>query len=1139
MRVSQVSDSCESLQRWCGACVWLAIVLSLAIPLESTAQVPGTCQPSTGDGYLDIGNVRARILNNGPLFWRSDPNVYEVPRSEGTNAVFSAALWLAGTVDGEVRAAASRYGPWEFWSGPINDDGSAPADCAVYDRIWSVTRTDVEGLLYEKPPPNDLLEWPTGLGAPTLSPTNLDGTATNADGIDNDDDGSVDEPDEMRSITDEVLELPLSDRKNQVINLDAGERPDLFGDQMLWWIMNDVGNEHRAAKSSPMGVEVHGSAFAFDTGGHVGNTSFYRYRVFNRGSVPIRDAYIGFFADVDLGNFDDDYIGSDSTLGLGITYNSDNLDEGSNGYGEAPPAIGFDFLQGPIVESTGEAAELFGNYREGYNELGTTSVMFYNGGACVQCDPVIAADYYNYMQGRWKNGQRMTLGDGGFNVDLLPTRWVLSGDASEKHFWSEFNTDGFGRGNPPADRRFVTSSGPFELRNDLSQDVFIGIVWARGHDNLDSFVRVKEADRRIQSYFDADLRLPAPPDPPDVSASAMNGDLILSWTNSSASNNYLDGYRVFNPLGSPESPFFRLEGYEVWEFDLEAATWPDCLYDRACRVIQTYDVVNDVLAIIGDDDDDGFREQYAAGTDSGIQHTHLFSGLRNYSSYFYGVRAYAHSNQSFPSVLFSPIARVVGVPSRPGSVASDSSLIALTDSVQFDFVASNSGVGTGFVRAEIVDPLAIQSCEYRVVFIEGSAGLGDPEGGQSTPVAYDVYCNGRKVFDGSSASLELLGQNLHVLDGLEFSVLDAAFGIENFTVVSNASGRLDPPQMGTLAVNDAGEANGFPTLDGATRPTPGVQQSSSDAIWALNVGGGSNDGRFRTFQGRSLRGDNELWVGEYDYEIRFTAEGGKAYRRFEGDQFVDVPFELWRIHANARNPRPDLRLIPAICESACGAGTTDFLYDLGADHGVSDGSDDPFTDWLYFYLPLNDSSASAGYDEFFASPDGDTGEEVFARLVFVQLDGGTAPPYAVQLPEQGTTFRISTAKSFLPGDVATFSTAGFEPSEWSVEQKRDGLGEIGIVPNPYRAVSEYEISGGSDEVRFTNLPTQATIRVFTLNGTLIRILEKNSPGVEWMAWDLKNTKGLPLASGMYLIHVDVPDVGSTAIKFAMVGKKRY
>jgi hypothetical protein len=42
--------------------------------------------------------------------------------------------------------------------------------------------------------------------------------------------------------------------------------------------------------------------------------------------------------------------------------------------------------------------------------------------------------------------------------------------------------------------------------------------------------------------------------------------------------------------------------------------------------------------------------------------------------------------------------------------------------------------------------------------------------------------------------------------------------------------------------------------------------------------------------------------------------------------------------------------------------------------------------------------------------------------------------------------------------------------------------------------------------------------------------KKDSP-INYVDWNLLNTKSVPIASGVYLIHVDVPNVGETVIKF--------
>jgi hypothetical protein len=140
-------------------------------------------------------------------------------------------------------------------------------------------------------------------------------------------------------------------------------------------------------------------------------------------------------------------------------------------------------------------------------------------------------------------------------------------------------------------------------------------------------------------------------------------------------------------------------------------------------------------------------------------------------------------------------------------------------------------------------------------------------------------------------------------------------------------------------------------------------------------------------------------------------------------------------------------------------------------------------------------------------------------------------------PEDGTVFRITTLKPNQPGDVFTINTTGYGVTPASADLKQDQLKEIGIVPNPYKGLSLYERSQLIDEVRFSNLLSEeTTIRIFTLNGSLIREMLKPA-GSRTMTWNLTTENNLPIASGLYLVHLDVEGVGETVVKFAVVRKQ--
>jgi hypothetical protein len=100
----------------------------------------------------------------------------------------------------------------------------------------------------------------------------------------------------------------------------------------------------------------------------------------------------------------------------------------------------------------------------------------------------------------------------------------------------------------------------------------------------------------------------------------------------------------------------------------------------------------------------------------------------------------------------------------------------------------------------------------------------------------------------------------------------------------------------------------------------------------------------------------------------------------------------------------------------------------------------------------------------------------------------------------------------------------------SQDQLADALKMINVVPNPYYAFSEYERNRLDTRVKITNLPEKCTVRIYSVNGKLIRTFKKDSP-VTSIDWDLNNWQNIPVAGGVYLIHVEVPEVGEVVLKF--------
>ncbi|MCK5765495.1 MAG: T9SS type A sorting domain-containing protein [Bacteroidales bacterium] len=111
----------------------------------------------------------------------------------------------------------------------------------------------------------------------------------------------------------------------------------------------------------------------------------------------------------------------------------------------------------------------------------------------------------------------------------------------------------------------------------------------------------------------------------------------------------------------------------------------------------------------------------------------------------------------------------------------------------------------------------------------------------------------------------------------------------------------------------------------------------------------------------------------------------------------------------------------------------------------------------------------------------------------------------------------------------TFKTEGVATTQYSATKAESDLDLINIVPNPYYAYSSYENNALDNRIKITNLPQQATITIYNVNGTLVRQLTKDSEET-FVDWDLKNFAGIPIAGGIYIVHVNT-NVGEKVLKW--------
>lgn len=155
-------------------------------------------------------------------------------------------------------------------------------------------------------------------------------------------------------------------------------------------------------------------------------------------------------------------------------------------------------------------------------------------------------------------------------------------------------------------------------------------------------------------------------------------------------------------------------------------------------------------------------------------------------------------------------------------------------------------------------------------------------------------------------------------------------------------------------------------------------------------------------------------------------------------------------------------------------------------------------------------------------------------------------------------FVTTTNPANLPLDTATsaqnnnlpmyeFNTSDIYTMIGEATTAKNALDLIRIVPNPYYGNSSYERNRLDNRVRITNLPNVCTVKIFTMNGTLVRTFKRDVAGQEeeivtegdivrskrvpYQDWDLKNQYGIPVASGLYIFHIDAPGKGEKILKW--------
>jgi hypothetical protein len=98
---------------------------------------------------------------------------------------------------------------------------------------------------------------------------------------------------------------------------------------------------------------------------------------------------------------------------------------------------------------------------------------------------------------------------------------------------------------------------------------------------------------------------------------------------------------------------------------------------------------------------------------------------------------------------------------------------------------------------------------------------------------------------------------------------------------------------------------------------------------------------------------------------------------------------------------------------------------------------------------------------------------------------------------------------------------------------------INVFPNPYYGVNTEELNKYQRFVTFSHLPQHATIKIFNLAGVQVRQIEHFADS-QFERWDLANESGFPVGSGLYIVHIQMPELGGAIkiLKLAIIQEQQ-
>jgi len=816
----------------------------------------------------------------------------------------------------------------------------------------------------------------------------------------------------------------------------------------------------------------------------------------------------------------------------------------------------------------------------GAKNLPTSSFVLYINGDPNLADPGNKEEARNYIIGTDRNGNApdpctFPFGEvrGGVDCATVDPKFWFSGDPVTDVGWiATINQD----------VRQMTNTGPFELVKGEENEIVVAYVVGQGTSPLNSITVARKIDDGAQNIFDLNFLAPSPPPPttPTITSSDDFIDIVWETTDQVSYTN--------------STPTWDLKFHQFLVYAFQTNTTVDLVSGvQNSKLIATYQVENFIDNVYKENAETGgivlfypeSPDQNKLDLDiymdpeTGRLRLRVFNNpfspsdpVTKGTPYFFGIVGTAIN---YDALIYKddpgqPVGTegdyYLAVESFVQSVENIRQITAIVVGEQLydppvEVQPSNkiSGASFGQVGYDVVDNSALQNATYEVTFFKDSSSDQYSMFWQME----NLTTNTVLVDTGNAYTFGLADINDIVTEGVITKVEEQ--------IATIGEPVYEPGTDVWFAPFDSASATG-PMYVGKdipqsrTIPTFGGSDSQSDIITAdklrkveLRFGTGGKAYRYLNgFVGVAppIRKRTYLYAeGVTTDNPDVTADLSEIGKLGEG--FVDVPFTAWDVDerfeggekqlavgfvekANSNlvpNGNPDGEWDPS--DSLIASGEVIIIFDAPYD---PDGGQIEYTGGVFgtdiAWADLLDTLIAKELPD--GAPVTEEQRAIFDSPWFNAM-------YVVGLQRKdSTSFYMDGDKLITPmeiypytkDDVYQFTINGGTITE---EDERELFNKVNVFPNPlygYNTLTGYDGTAPDEPwVTFSNLPTDITVRIYSLSGQLLRTLntsDKSSPDSPFLRWDLLNENGLRAASGLYMAIVSSPKYGDKVLKFTII-----